>query len=87
MLLHHLHVTAGIKFPHWVAIGISLYKWVTVIFHSYTIVCSNAGKILLNLYSHNNNINNKLSLWLFIPWSMMFYQAYDQVQSDFLQLL
>jgi hypothetical protein len=72
-----LHVTAG-KFiicadnnPHSVAKGISLYK-------------SDNFTVLINWYCQNNN-NNKLSLWLFIPWSTMFHQAYDQAQSDFLQ--
>ena len=50
-----------------------------IIFHSHTIsVYSNAGTIMLNWYSHNNNINNKLSLWIMIIYTLkcnMFYQA------------
>jgi hypothetical protein len=38
-----------------------------IIFHSYTIVCSNVGTIVLIWYSHNNNIIENIIINTVIP--------------------
>jgi hypothetical protein len=71
-----LHVTARKLICADIEVAIVISQ---IIFHSHTInAYSNAGTIMLNWYSHNNNINNKLSLWIVIIYTLkcnMFYQA------------
>jgi hypothetical protein len=74
-----LHVTACKLICTDIEVAI-VYEIFHIIFHSHiiSVYISNEGTIMLNWYFHNNIINNKLSLWIVIMYTLkcnMFYQA------------